>query len=74
MSSQFCSTFIFTVEYLAQREMLHWIKDFVFHQQPKDTAPMVICLYHHSMEKLKEEVHCWKIDVEKIYNDDPSGI
>jgi hypothetical protein len=31
-------------------------------------------MYHHPMEKLKEAVHCWKIDVENIDDEDPHGI
>jgi hypothetical protein len=31
---------------------------------------MVVYLYHQSLEELKEAVHCWKIDVDNIDDDD----
>jgi hypothetical protein len=74
MSSQFCLTFSFTTEDLAQREALLWIKDFIFHRQPKEATPRVVCSYHQPVEKLKEAVHCWKIDVDNVDDDDPRGI
>jgi hypothetical protein len=39
MSFQFLSTFHSTAEYLVHREVLFGIKDFLFHQQLKDTTP-----------------------------------
>jgi hypothetical protein len=56
---------------MAQREVLHQIKDFIFHRQPKEATPRVVCSYHQLVEKLKEAVHCWKIDVDNIDDDDP---
>jgi hypothetical protein len=31
-------------------------------------------LYHQPVEKLKEVVHCWKVEVDDIDDDDPRGI
>jgi hypothetical protein len=71
---QFHLTFNFTIEDPTQREALHQIKDFIFHRQPKEATPRVVCSYHQSVEKLKEAVHCWKIDVDNIDDDDPHDI
>jgi hypothetical protein len=67
---QFHLTFNFTIEYPTQKEVLHQIKDFIFHRQPKEATPMVVYSYHQSVEELKEAVHCWKIDVDNIDDDD----
>jgi hypothetical protein len=62
------------MEILVQREALLRIKDFIFHRQPKDTMPKVIFTYHKPMEKLKQVVHCWKIDSDDVEEDDPRGV
>jgi hypothetical protein len=74
VSSTFFSTFRFTTEDLAQREALCRIKNFIFHLQPKNTTPKAVCSYHQPMEKMKEVVHCWKVEVDDIDDDDPRGI
>jgi hypothetical protein len=74
MSSHFLSTFCFIMADMAHREALHKIKEFIFHWQPKDIAPWVVCSYHQAVEKLKEFVHCWKTDVDNIDDDGPHGI
>jgi hypothetical protein len=57
-----------------QKEALLQIKDFIFHHQPKDATSKVVCAYHKPMEKLKEAVHCWKIESDDVDEDDPRGI
>jgi len=74
MSSQFLSTFHCTTEDMTHREVLHHIKDFILHRYPKVIAPGVACSYHQSVEKLKEVVHCWNINVENIDDDDPHDL
>jgi hypothetical protein len=74
MSSQFLSTFWFTAEDPILSEALCWVKDFIFHRQPKVTGPRVVCSYHQSVAKLKEVIHCWKVDVDNIDDEDPHDI
>jgi hypothetical protein len=74
VSSQFCLKFSFTTEYLAQREDLLRIKYFIFHWHPKETTPKVVYSYHKSVVKLKEAIHCWKIHVDNVDDDDPCDI
>jgi hypothetical protein len=31
----------------------------------------VVCPYHHLITKIKEVVHCWKINVDNVDDDDP---
>jgi len=59
------------MEYLSHTEALHQIKEFISHWKPKDTVPRVVLSYHQSVEKMKEAVHCWKIDVDNINENDP---
>jgi hypothetical protein len=40
----------------------------------KDAHLKVVYAYHQPMEKLKEVVHCWKIESDDIDEDDPRGI
>jgi hypothetical protein len=74
MSSMFCLTFSFTTHDLVQREALVRIKYFIFHRQPKETTPRVVCSYHHPVSKLKEAVRCCKIDMDNIDDEDPREI
>jgi hydroxymethylpyrimidine pyrophosphatase-like HAD family hydrolase len=71
---QFCSTFYFTTQDLSQRKALLQIKEFIFHQQLKESKARVIYSYHWPVEKMKEEVHCWKVDVDNIDDKEPQGI
>jgi hypothetical protein len=74
VSSQYFLTFSFTAENLVQREALLQIKYFIFHRKLKEATPRVVFSYHQSMEKLIEIVHCWKIKVDNIDDDDPHDI
>jgi hypothetical protein len=70
----FVQHFCFTIEDPAQKEVLLWIKYFIFHRQLKDATPKVVCSYHQLVAKLKEVVHCWKIEVDDVDDNDPRGI
>jgi len=74
MSSQFFLKSIFMEGNLAQRAALLYIKYFVFPRHPKEATYRVVCSYHRWVEKMKEDIHFWKVDVNDIDDDDPRGI
>ena len=74
MSSQFLSTFRFTTEDPTLGEAICWVKDFIFHCQPKTVGPIVVYYYHQLMAKLKEFIHSGKVDVGNIDDKDPRDI
>ena len=74
MTSQFISTFWFALDDLVLNETLGLVKEFIFYCYPKyDILPWVFS-YHHLVAKMKEAVHCWKIDMDNIDDDNPYGI
>jgi hypothetical protein len=74
MTGWYFTMFNFTAESPTQKEALLWIKDFIFHPQLKEAMPKVVCVYHQPMKKLKEVVHCLKVESDDIDEDDPRCI